>query len=278
MIHALLLGIAQDAGVPQANCYCANCTKARANSGKPQLAASLALVDEDARCFWIVDATPDFREQLHLVRERFPQCEWRGILLTHAHSGHYLGLAQLGREVMNARAVPTYCTSAMARFLTANAPWSLLVSNGNLEIRPIAPDDSFALGSLKVTPLAVPHRAEFTDTLAFVFASTRALFYCPDIDRWEQWTHDLREFLATKSIALLDGTFFSAAELRGRDPREVPHPPVVDTVARIEGTPCQVFFFHLNHTNPLLRDGSERAWLAQRGMHVGAAGMLWRLD
>ena len=61
---------------------------------------------------WMIDATPDFPEQLQRLGGRID-----GILLTHAHIGHYLGLAQLGREVMGTHRLPVYATRSMAGFV-----------------------------------------------------------------------------------------------------------------------------------------------------------------
>jgi pyrroloquinoline quinone biosynthesis protein B len=124
----------------------------------------------------------------------------------------------------------------------------------------------------------VPHRAEFSDTVAFlVRGPQRALFYCPDIDRWELWGEDLPRFLENVDIALLDGTFFSADELPGRDMNEIPHPLVADTAARIAGATCAIAFIHLNHSNLLLREDAPQRWLAERGMQIGAGGMSFEL-
>jgi pyrroloquinoline quinone biosynthesis protein B len=78
-------------------------------------------------------------------------------------------------------------------------------------------------------------------------------------------------------VALLDGCFFSPDELPGRDLSQIPHPLVGDTVARLAGKKCEVHLIHLNHTNPLLNDGPERAWLARQGVQVGAFGRRWSL-
>src|SRR5947209_14989246 len=101
MLHALLavtiytqvLGIAQDGGYPQAGCERPDCAAAWNHAKLRQRVASLAIVDGEHR--WLIDATPDFASQLHSAGGRLD-----GILLTHAHIGHYLGLAQLGREAM----------------------------------------------------------------------------------------------------------------------------------------------------------------------------------
>jgi pyrroloquinoline quinone biosynthesis protein B len=78
--------------------------------------------------------------------------------------------------------------------------------------------------------------------------------------------------LETVDIALLDGTFFSASELPGRDLAEIPHPLVQATAALLAGTPAQIRFIHLNHSNPLFHDGVERRWLASQRMTIGVAG------
>ena len=69
---------------------------------------------------WLVDATPDITRQLDIITEpafRRRAAERRpfdGIFLTHAHIGHYAGLAMLGNEGLGMRETPVYCTEAMA--------------------------------------------------------------------------------------------------------------------------------------------------------------------
>ncbi|MFN8484742.1 MAG: MBL fold metallo-hydrolase [Anaerolineae bacterium] len=278
-VEAVLLGVAQDAGVPQVGCDCPNCRAARDAPAMRQWAVSLALVDHAARASWIIDATPDFGQQYDWLRAYAPDCPVQGILLTHAHIGHYLGLAYLGREGMNAKGMAVYATAAVCRFLASNAPWSQLVAVHNIEARETAPDTLLSLSpALAVTPIRVPHRAEFSDTVAYLAAGPSArLLYCPDIDSWAQFRPDLAPFLADVDVALLDGTFFSPDELPGRDLSQIPHPMVVDTANRLEGRAGQTVIIHLNHTNPLLRDSQERAWLRARGIGVGFLGMSWRL-
>lgn len=279
MIEAIALGSAQDGGVPQAGCGCAACAAARRDPALRRLVACLALVDHAAGAAWLVDATPDFPRQLDLLAALAPGCALRGILLTHAHIGHYAGLIHLGREVMGARAMPVYATAAMAAFLRANGPWSQLVGLGNVDLRPLVPGQPLALAAgLTVTPTAVPHRAEFSDTVALLAAGDgRSLFYCPDVDRWDAWAVDLPAFLGGVDVALLDGTFYDAAELPGRDLAEIPHPLVTTTAALLAGTQCDVQFTHLNHSNPLLAPGPQRDGLAARGMGVVEDGRRWPL-
>jgi pyrroloquinoline quinone biosynthesis protein B len=278
-VEAILLGTAQDGGVPQAGCGCANCSRAWTDASLRQLAACLALVDRAGGRSWLIDATPDFREQLHALCQLAPACPLAGILLTHAHVGHYAGLIHLGREVMGARGMPVYATPLLAGLLRDNVPWSQLVALGNVKLCSLTPGSEIHLAPhLHLTPLLVPHRDEYANTVAFVVRGPeRRLFYCPDVDAWDEWAHDLRHIVADVDVALLDGTFFNAAELPGRATSEVPHPLVTDTAARLAGVTCDVRMIHLNHTNPLLAPGPERDWLAARGIGVGAYGDLWRL-
>ncbi|MFN8474544.1 MAG: MBL fold metallo-hydrolase [Anaerolineae bacterium] len=278
-VEAVLLGVAQDAGVPQIGCDCPNCRAARAEPGLRQMAVSLALVDHAASASWIIDATPNFPAQYDWLRAYAPDCPLHGILLTHAHVGHYLGLAFLGREGMNAKGIRVYATAEVGLFLSDNAPWSQLVATHNIDVCEIKYDAPLRLTeSLSVTPIPVPHRAEFSDTVAYLVAGPAArLFYCPDIDGWDRFRPDLAQFLADVDVALLDGTFFNPEELPGRDLSQIPHPMVVDTVNRLAERTGQTIIIHLNHTNPLLRDSQERAWLRAQSIGVGFLGMAWSL-
>ena len=276
-IETLLLGVAQDGGLPQPGCHCPNCEAARVHPDQRQMAVSLGLVDEAAGQSWLIDATPDFPAQYDALTARAPLA---GILLTHAHIGHYPGLIYLGPEAMNARAMPVYVTPRMADFLRANAPWSGLVDGGHVQLMTVTPGVEIALTpDLSVTPIPVPHRDEYSDTVAWLARGPgRTLFYCPDIDHWRLFRPDLRSWLARVDIALLDGTFFSPDELPGRDISQIPHPLVTDTAALLADAATEVVFIHLNHTNPLWRPGPERAWLQARSFRTGAFGERWRLD
>jgi pyrroloquinoline quinone biosynthesis protein B len=220
-----------------------------------------------------MDATPDFADQMEALGGR-PD----GILLTHAHIGHYLGLAQLGREVLGARRVPVYCTPSMARFLRENKPWSRLVALENVTIREVAPGSEVVLTeSLRATPIRVPHRDEDSDTVAWlVRGPSRAILWLPDIDKWEKWDRSLPALLEDPTLtAFVDGTFSSADEIPGRTIAEIPHPLASETAALLAAVPAargRVYLVHLNHTNRLLWDAEARAALEARGVGVAQEG------
>jgi len=287
-----VLGMAQDGGVPHAGCTCPNCTAAIADPARRAHVASLAIIvpDPDAPTrerVYLIDATPDVAAQLRMLADvrdapagRTDRTPVDGLFLTHAHIGHYLGLAQFGYEVMHTQHVPTWTTERMAAFLRTNAPWSQLVDKQELDLRPLTPGDPVDLGSgVTVTPILVPHRSEFTDTCAFVIRGPhRTLFYMPDCDPWPRWIAPIAEILAGEGtdVAILDATFYSANELPGRDLSAIGHPLVVDTMDALQASAdagLDVRFIHLNHSNPALDPGSpERAELERRGFAVAREG------
>src|SRR5262249_26569526 len=272
--YALVLGIAQDGGVPQAGCRKACCT-----SGRHERVASLAIVDRARRRWWLIDATPDFPAQLALVAAPAPPCSLAGIFLSHAHVGHYTGLMHLGREAMGAHDVPVWAMPRMRRFLAGNGPWGQLVSLHNIELRRLAADSTVTLGdSLAVTPFLVPHRDEYSETVGFRVTGPRgSLVWLPDIDKWERWERRIEDVIAGATAAYLDGTFFDAAELPGRDLREIPHPLIVESLARFAALPpadrARIRFIHLNHTNRAgIAGTAERKRVEAAGCGVARPG------
>ena len=193
----------------------------------------------------------------------------QGILLTHAHIGHYTGLMYLGREGMNARGMPVYASAKMAEFLRSNAPWDQLVRLGNIELIPFTAGAPIGLDpAIPVTAFEVPHRNEYADTHSFAIGG---LLYVPDIDRWEGWQVPWTSF----DTLVVDGTFFNGAELPGRDLREIPHPSVEHTLELLGARSAQspVWFTHLNHTNPLWdKDSQASREVLRNGFRVATPG------
>jgi pyrroloquinoline quinone biosynthesis protein B len=263
----LVLGTAQDGGYPQAGCHGACCAPAWADPARRRGASCLAIVDPGTGERWLLDATPDFREQLRLLDTVAPVGTTpglAGIFLTHGHMGHYTGLMHLGREAMGARGLGVWAMPRLARFLAANEPWAGLIRWGHVRLEPLAAGAPVHLNErLSLTPIAVPHRDEHTETVGFRIAGPdHAVLYIPDIDAWARWGRELADEIAAVDVAYLDGTFFDGAELPGRDLATIPHPFVVDTLARLAGAPAaewaKVRFIHLNHTNPLLHPGAPQ--------------------
>jgi pyrroloquinoline quinone biosynthesis protein B len=271
----------QDGGLPHAACSCVRCEAARKDPSRKRHVASLALIASDPPSVFLIDATPDLRDQLHAIRDLRSRPAGRtdrkpvdGLLLTHAHIGHYLGLAFFGFEAVSTKDLPVYASPRMAAFLRDNGPWSQLVRLENVSIREIRSGEAFDLpGGIRVTPLQVPHRDEYTDTLGFVVRGERSrVLYVPDTDSWRAWPTSIVDVVRDVDVALLDGTFYSAGELPGRDVTKIGHPLVLETMDLLEPlvkSGKRVFFTHLNHSNPALDPASpERKAMEARGFRV----------
>ena len=295
--YVLVLGTAQDGGRPQLGCEADCCRAARAEPERARRVTSLLLCDPRDGRRWLFDCTPDVEVQLGAAQDEPPTRRREGprpplvdgIFLTHAHMGHYAGLLELGREAHAARALRTFVTERFAGFLLSNQPWSALVEQQHLDLVPLVPGEPVALApDLVVTPFLVPHRDEFSDTLGFEIAGPgRTLVYLPDIDKWERWDEragpgQVEALLARCDVALLDGCFFADGELPGRAMADIPHPFMVESLARFAVLPAaeraKVHFTHLNHTNPAADPGPARARLEAHGLHVLAEGARFALD
>jgi len=246
--HLIVLGIAQDGGIPHLGCEQEICRSIREGRRKPERVASLGLLNTALGKAYLFDATPDFKSQLQTLTGGHPP---DGIFLTHGHIGHYTGLMYLGRESIDAQHVPVYGTEKMKAYLTTNGPWSLLVSRGNIDLQVVEPDTPIALDEgIRVTAFTVPHRDEFTDTVGYLIEGPhRKVLFIPDIDQWQKWSRDIREVAGKADVAFLDGTFASASEVPGRSIADIPHPLIPATRELLKGLPTQLWFIHLNHTN-----------------------------
>lgn len=280
--YVLVLGIAQDGGAPQAG-YPDEL--GWHDPGKRRLATSLALVDPASGGRWLFDATPNFPEQLQRLDEAAPPSGrpgLSGIFLTHAHIGHYAGLMYLGKEVIGAQDVPVWAMPRMRQFLTDNGPWQQLVRLHNIALRSLAANTPVVLNTrLKVTPILVPHRQEYSEVVGFRIEGPQvAVLFIPDIDSWTQWDAQgtrIEDEIAKVDVAYLDGTFFANGEIPGRDMSGFPHPFISTSLARFAALPekqrAKIRFIHLNHTNPALWPDSEaRRKVTEAGSRVAEEG------
>lgn len=288
------LGTAQDAGVPQINCFKDYCAVVRSGAVAPPRVACLGLVDHDTGHRFLIDATPDFSAQVGdlLAPDGVPlpavagatvqlQSHLHGVLLTHAHIGHYSGLVYLGKEVAAPRGLPVWASTAMGEFLRANAPWEALFRNGFADLRLAAAGVRIGLTpSLAVTPFQVVHRPEYSDTLGYlIHGPERTLMYVPDADLWDGWQVPFEQLLVQADVALIDGSFWSHQELGHRVQADIPHPPVSETIERLGSMRKrpQIWFIHLNHTNPLWDPEAPEHRSMPAGFGVARTGQRWDL-
>jgi len=275
----IILGTTQDAGYPQIGCDKECCKKYWDKKIAKQKVSCLALFDPSTNQKWIFDATPDLTEQLHDA-DKLQKGNLSGIFLTHAHIGHYTGLMYFGREASNARAIPVYAMSRMYDYLKSNEPWSQLISLKNIQLQKLKADSTIKLtDKISVTPILVPHRDEFSETVGYsIKTGNKTILFIPDIDKWQKWDRDIKQLVKRYDHLFLDGTFYKDDELPGRNMSEVPHPFIqesVDLFSELSLTEKQkVWFIHFNHTNPLIDKSSKQyKEVKSKGFNIAIEGL-----
>ena len=281
--YLYILGVAQDAGFPQAGCFKPHCMPGWLNKEKRLSATSLAVVDHQNQKSYLFEATPNFPEQLFLLEQEAPNSDLAGVFITHAHMGHYTGLMYLGREAMGTEQLPVYVMPKMRQYLRNNGPWSQLVNLKNIVLEPLSDALPVEFENLEITPFLVPHRDEFSETVGFsIKGPSKTALFIPDINKWSQWEKNLADQVKAADYALIDATFYDNQELPGRDMSQIPHPFVVETMNALSMLPKEqrkkVWFIHMNHTNPLLSVNSQEAKAVRaRGFNIASAGLRFPL-
>lgn len=267
-VTLIILGTLQDGGSPHPGCKKDCCRELFLNPDPTRKVVSLGIIDHVHQKTYLIEATPDFPEQIQLLLQEaehqasvVPDC----IFLTHAHIGHYTGLMYLGREALNAKDVPVYAMPRMKHFLEGNGPWSQLVTAGNIALKELQADMEVQLTpSLRITPFTVPHRDEYSETVGFrIDGPNKSVLFIPDIDKWQKWDRSIIEEIGKVDYAFVDGTFYDAAEINYRSISTIPHPFISESMAMFDTLPGaekqKIYFIHFNHTNPVLDLESARA-------------------
>ena len=274
----VVLGTTQDAGYPQIGCDKDCCKKYWDKKISKQKVSCLALFDPSTDQKWMFDATPDLTEQLYDA-DKLQKGNLSGIFLTHAHIGHYTGLMYLGREALNTKEVPVYAMPRMHDYLKNNGPWSQLTSLNNIKLQKLKADSSIKLtDKISVTPILVPHRDEFSETVGYsIKTEKKTLLFIPDIDKWQKWDRDIRQMVKSHDDLFIDGTFYKDGELPGRNMSEVPHPFVQESMRFFKDLTLtekqKIWFIHFNHTNPLINKSSkEYKDVKSKGFNVAIEG------
>ncbi|MCZ4225309.1 MBL fold metallo-hydrolase [Pedobacter rhodius] len=278
--YVLVLGVAQDGGYPHMGCTNICCISAWKNPALQKTVASLALVNPITKKWYLFDASPDIKKQLNdfgkQTKNAFPYLP-EGIFITHAHIGHYTGLMEFGREVMNTKKLNVYVLPKLKSFLEENGPWSQLVKLQNINITALQADKPFETDEIKIIAFTVPHRDEYSETAGFeIFTNAKKYLFIPDIDKWNR---NIIEMVKKVDFAFLDATFYSTGELGNRPISEVPHPLVTETIKLFENEPAgnksKIQFIHLNHTNKLLWDKKAQKSFLSTGFHLAKQGGIY---
>ncbi|MCC3773749.1 pyrroloquinoline quinone biosynthesis protein PqqB [Streptomyces sp. UNOB3_S3] len=287
-----ILGTAAGGGLPQWNCACPGCARARAAGPRAWRTQECLAVSVSPDAWYLVNASPDDRAQILAAPGLAPpdgtrHTPLRGVLLTDGELDHTAGLLAL-REgaaldlyappaVLDALDGPFPLRTLLAPY--GSARWhavgsgpgedALLLDGGRLRVTPVPVSDKrprYASGTVAPGPWVVAYR--FDDT-----ATGGAAVYAPSLARWPD---TLDAALAGADCLILDGTFWSEDEMGGA--RAMGHLPVDGpggTLVRLrDHQDVRCLYTHLNNTNPLADPASpERTALVGTPVEVPSDGM-----
>jgi pyrroloquinoline quinone biosynthesis protein B len=299
----VLLGTAAGGGFPQWNCWCPTCRVARTDPvrARPRTQSSTA-VSADGRRWFLLNASPDVREQLALLDgvpptgTRYAPVE--AIVPTDAELDHTLGIALL-RE---ARQLQVYATPAVLEVLAEDSR-ILPVTRAFAEVasEPLTPDREVALryrdgsaSGLHLTAFGVPggpprfaRQDRPGHTVGLLLRDDQSGGTLAFVPGCGELTEALCDRLGRVDTLLFDGTFWSDDELirlgiSDRTAHQMDHVPVSGpdgSLSRLAALPCpRRIYTHINNSNPMLiRDSAERRQVEAAGLAVGEDGMRFRL-
>jgi pyrroloquinoline quinone biosynthesis protein B len=299
MLNFRLLGTAAGGGIPQWNCACDLCELCRRNLLAPRFQLQAAVWSDQGEWF-LLNASPDLRFQIEANPELHPTSKLgnrntpiQGIVLTTADLDQTLGLLLL-REF---QPLTVYATAIVRQALESNSFFKMLARVPNqltwVEIRAGVP---FPLGGSGIvcTPIALAGEMPFyarelgpcepgQASLGLLLeADGQRVAYTPSLP---EITDELRSVYRLCDAILVDGTFWSDAELRNTHSgtplaRSIGHIPMSgegSTIALLSDldVPHKIFV-HLNNTNPVLDPrGDEYRAVIDAGWQIGHDG--WQL-
>ncbi|HEY3891591.1 MAG TPA: pyrroloquinoline quinone biosynthesis protein PqqB [Bradyrhizobium sp.] len=304
MLRVVVLGAAAGGGVPQWNCGCPVCRTARnGHSGLQSTQASIA-VSADGAHWFLVNASPDLRQQLiatpqlHPATDQLRHSPIAGVILTNGEVDAVAGLLSM-RE---GSPFTVYAHPKVLAILKSNSIFNVL--NGeNVQRQPIEVNEAFepalpdgSPSGIEILPFAVPGKSAWYlegkvhpagsegvgDTLGLRIAdrATGKLLYflaaCAGV------TDELKSRLLGAAAVFFDGTVWRddeliAAGLGNKTGQGMGHIAMSGERGAIESLANldigRKMFLHINNSNPvLLRDSAERKLAERAGWQIPSDG------
>lgn len=308
MLRIIVLGTAAGGGVPQWNCGCDICNRARRDPALQLTQCSLA-VSADADHWFLINASPDIRQQitqtpeLHPRSERLRDSPIAGVILTNGEIDAIAGLLCL-RE---GSPFTIYAHATVLTTLANNSVFNVLARE-RVRREPIMVGETFtprlpdgSKSGLAITPFTVPgkealyHELDASavtparddgGTLGLRIADNngKVFFFiaaCAEI------TPELAAMIQNADLVFFDGTLWRddeliAAGLSEKTGRRMGHVSMSGddgAMAKLKELKIgQKYFLHINNSNPaLLPHSGERSELEAAGWRIPHDGMEIRL-
>ncbi|MEM7496603.1 MAG: pyrroloquinoline quinone biosynthesis protein PqqB [Pseudomonadota bacterium] len=289
-----ILGAAAGGGLPQWNCGCPNCIRARAGDIPARTQSSVA-VSLDGETWALINASPDIGRQLIVTPALHPKSlrhtPIAAVLVTNGDIDHTAGLLTLREK----QPFALMATTELHKVLDANPIFEAM--DRSLVTRvPVAVGAAFdILPGLEAEIFSVPGKVplylegdtvetdlegEFTVGVEFRAGTKRACY----IPGCAAMTPRLAKRLKGVDAVLFDGTLWDddemiAAGLGQKTGRRMGHMPVSGEGGSLEAfaaldIPTRVYI-HINNSNPIADPASaETAEVRAAGWTVGEDGMI----
>lgn len=305
MFRVVVLGAAAGGGVPQWNCGCPVCLKARSDHPELQSTqASIAFSVDDAH-WYLVNASPDLRQQIIATPQLHPKAGQlrhtpiAGVILTNGEVDAVAGLLSM-RE---GSPFTLYAHERVLAILGSNSIFNVL-NEKNVRRQSIEADTAFeptlpdgSPSGIEILPFAVPGKGAWYlegkahptggdtagDTLGLRILDKASGKYLYFLAACARVTDDLKSRLSGAALVFFDGTVWRddeliAAGLGNKTGQGMGHISMSGDRGAIESLAGldigRKIFLHINNSNPaLLRGSDERRIVEQAGWQIPADGM-----
>jgi pyrroloquinoline quinone biosynthesis protein B len=304
MLRVVVLGAAAGGGVPQWNCGCPVCRSARGDHPELQSTQASIAVSGDGAHWFLVNASPDLRQQLIATPQLHPKGDAlrhspiAGVILTNGEIDAVAGLLSM-RE---GSPFTIHAHERVLAILRSNSIFNVL-NDKNVKRQAIAVDQAFepalpdgAPSGLEVLPFEVPGKGAWYlegkahpagadgvgDTLGLRIADKRTGKYFYFLAACARVTDDLKSRLSGAPLVLFDGTVWRddeliAAGLGNKTGQSMGHIAMSGdhgAIASLAGLDIgRKVFLHINNSNPaLLATSTERKAAEQAGWQIPSDG------
>jgi pyrroloquinoline quinone biosynthesis protein B len=303
MLRVVVLGAAAGGGVPQWNCGCTVCRKAR--SEHPELRSTQAsiAISADGDHWFLINASPDLRQQLTATPQLHPapgklrHSPIAGVILTNGEIDAIAGLLSM-REGWP---FTVYAHAKVLATLKSNSVFNVL-NEKTVRRQPIAIEQAFELeladgspSGIEILPFEVSGKGAWYlegqpqpagdgagDTLGLRIRdkATGKFFYF--LAACARLTDDLKSRLRGAPLVFFDGTVWRDDELiaaglgnkTGQSMGHIAMSGETGAIAALESLGIErKIFVHINNSNPaLLHDSEERRIAEHAGWQIPADG------